>query len=149
MGLKLRLFSWPRLRRSRPADLMPRPSLQPDVDFLGQRRFSRISPRRQARKRCTMRYTDPAGGLEEQRMRTLTILFAVTLSSIGPATAADGCGPGCHSTVSGACAVDGWGTGARIWNECPVTTRARLPCPRGFIWKPRIRACGQTVKDWL
>jgi hypothetical protein len=43
----------------------------------------------------TMRYTESAGVLEEQRMRTFTILFAVT--GIGQATAADGCGPGCRA----------------------------------------------------
>lgn len=54
-------------------------------------------------------------------MRTFLIaaLFAI-VAGIGPANAADGCGPGCHSTPGGACVVDGWGTGARIWNECPA-----------------------------
>jgi hypothetical protein len=96
-----------------------------------------------------MRYAYPAGVLEEQRMRMFTILFAVTLSGIGPAAAADGCGVGCHAAISGGCVVDGWGTGARIRNECPATTRPRPPCGNGYIWKPRQRACGQTVKDWL
>ena len=82
-------------------------------------------------------------------MRTFAILLAVILSSFIPAAAANGCGPGCHSTISGGCVVDGWGTGARVWNECPVTTRPRPPCPIGYVWKPRQRACGQTVKDWL
>ena len=82
-------------------------------------------------------------------MKTFTILFGAILSSVIPAVAADGCGPGCHSTIYGACIVDGWGSGANIWNACPVTTRPRPPCPIGYIWKPRQRACGQTVKDWL
>ena len=83
-------------------------------------------------------------------MRTFAILLAVILSGFIPAAAAAfGCGPGCHSTISGGCVVDGWGTGAKVWNECPVTTRPRPPCPIGYVWKPRQRACGQTVKDWL
>jgi len=82
-------------------------------------------------------------------MRKSAILFAIILSGFIPAAAAAGCGPGCHSTISGACAVDGWGTGAKVWNECPVTTRPRPACPIGFIWKPLRRACGQTVRDWL
>ncbi|MFL6839830.1 MAG: GCG_CRPN prefix-to-repeats domain-containing protein [Bradyrhizobium sp.] len=45
-----------------------------------------------------------------------TLIRVITLASIGVAHAADGCGPGCHATQSGACVVDGWGTGARIWN---------------------------------
>ena len=82
-------------------------------------------------------------------MRAFVVFFAVILTNIGPATAADGCGAGSHATIAGACVVDGWGTGAKVWNESPVTTRPRPPCPLGFIWKPRFRACGQTVKDWI
>ena len=82
-------------------------------------------------------------------MKGFAVLSAIFLSSLVPAAAADGCGPGCHATVSGACVVDGWGTGARVWNACPVTSRARPPCPQGFIWRPRFRACAQTVKDWI
>ena len=75
-------------------------------------------------------------------MRILVaILFAATLASIGLANAADGCGPGCHATVQGACVVDGWGTGARVWNECPAGARARPPCGRWFIWSRRDQAC--------
>jgi hypothetical protein len=56
------------------------------------------------------------------------------------AHAADGCGPGCHSTVSGACVVDGWGFLPRgISNECPAGARATPPCPRGFVFK--YKAC--------
>jgi len=82
-------------------------------------------------------------------MRTFLIaaVFAI-VPSIGPANAADGCGPGCHSTLSGACVVDGWGT-ARVWNECPVTSRARPPCGYGYAWRRSMRACFQTTKDWL
>jgi len=81
-------------------------------------------------------------------MGMLAVLLAAILSSSIPA-AAGFCGPGCHMTISGACVVDGWGTGANIRNECPVTTRPRPPCPIGYEWRPRQQACGQTVKDWI
>ena len=57
-------------------------------------------------------------------MRPLLIvaLFAI-VPIIAPANAADGCGPGCHATSGGACVVDGWGTGAPVWNECPAGAR--------------------------
>jgi hypothetical protein len=75
-------------------------------------------------------------------MRTFLIaaLFAI-VPSIGPANAADGCGPGCHSTPGGACVVDGWSTGAPIWNECPAGAHPRPPCGYGYVWRPRMRAC--------
>jgi hypothetical protein len=75
-------------------------------------------------------------------MRTFLIaaLFVV-IPSLGPASAADGCGPGCHSTPGGACAVDGWGTGAPVWNECPAGARPRPPCPSGYAWHRSMRAC--------
>ena len=75
-------------------------------------------------------------------MRTLLIaaFFAIVLC-IDPAKAADGCGPGCHSTNGGACVVDGWGTGATVWNECPAGAHARPPCGGGYVWRPRMRAC--------
>jgi hypothetical protein len=75
-------------------------------------------------------------------MRTFLIaaLFAI-VPSIGPANAADGCGTGCRSTPSGACVVDGWGTGAPIRNECPAGAHPRPPCGDGYVWSPRMRAC--------
>lgn len=83
-------------------------------------------------------------------MRTFLIaaVFAI-VAGIGPANAADGCGVGCYATPMGACVVDGWGTRARIWNECPTTSRARPPCGAGYVWRPTFRACFQTSKDWL
>lgn len=65
------------------------------------------------------------------------ILFVGGLLSLGAAAqAADGCGPGCHATLSGACAVDGWGVlPPGTQNECPAGARATRPCPRGFAWK--------------
>ncbi len=54
-------------------------------------------------------------------MRTILMaaIFAI-VPAIGPAIAADQCGPGCHSAQYGGCVVDGWETGARVWNECPT-----------------------------
>lgn len=77
-------------------------------------------------------------------MRTslIAVLFLI-VNSIVPASAADGCGPGCHSTSGGACVVDGWGTGARVWNECPAGARPRPPCPSAYQWRPKMHACFQ------
>jgi hypothetical protein len=75
-------------------------------------------------------------------MRTFLIaaLFAI-VPSIGPASAADGCGPGCHTTPGGACVVDGWGARAPIRNECPAGAHSRPPCGFGYVWRPRTQAC--------
>jgi hypothetical protein len=75
-------------------------------------------------------------------MRTFLIaaLFSI-VASVGPADAADGCGPGCHSTAGGACVVDGWGTGAPILNECPAGAHPSPPCSRGYVWRANMRAC--------
>ncbi len=69
-------------------------------------------------------------------MRSLfvTVLLGGSLSMFGAAYGAGGCGPGCHATQEGACVVNGWTTGAAP-NECPVTTRPRPPCPRGYVWR--------------
>jgi hypothetical protein len=76
-------------------------------------------------------------------MRTLfvAVLFAGSVSVFGAANAADGCGPGCHSAPNGGCVVDGWGTGAPVWNECPAGARPRRPCSYGYVWRARSRAC--------
>ena len=72
------------------------------------------------------------------------------LSTIGSANAFDGCGVGCHATVMGACVADGWGTGAPVRNQCPVTSRPRPPCGgRDFVWDARKQACFQQSRDWL
>ncbi len=84
------------------------------------------------------------------RVSLLAALAAVAFLGGSPANAFDGCGPGCHSTAMGVCVIDGWGTGARVRNECPATSRARPPCGgHGFVWRPDYRACSQTTKDWL
>ena len=74
----------------------------------------------------------------------VAVLFAGSLAIFGAANAADGCGPGCHSTAYGACVVDGWGTGAPVWNECPAGARPRPPCGPGYAWRPRYKACFQS-----
>ncbi|PAY10273.1 hypothetical protein CK489_06990 [Bradyrhizobium sp. UFLA03-84] len=81
-------------------------------------------------------------------------LFAVLTTGaflgLTPANAAEGCGDGCHRTSGGACVIDGWGTSARVRNECPATTRPRPPCGgHGFAWRRDYQACSQTTKDWL
>jgi hypothetical protein len=76
-------------------------------------------------------------------MRSLfvSVLLAYALASSGLANAADGCGPGCHSARYGGCVVDGWASGASVWNECPAGARARPPCGSGYVWRPRYHAC--------
>jgi hypothetical protein len=78
-------------------------------------------------------------------MRNLfvAVLLASSVARIGVADAADGCGTGCHQTSQGACVVDGRGTGAPIWNECPAGARPRAPCGEGYKWSPRYKACFQ------
>jgi hypothetical protein len=78
------------------------------------------------------------------RKIVLAVLFAGSVSMFGAANAADGCGPGCHQISQGACVVDGWGTGAPVWNECPAGARPRPPCGGGYVWRPRLRACFQS-----
>lgn len=68
-----------------------------------------------------------------------SVLFGIVLG-LAAANAADGCGPGCHSTISGACVVDGWGfLPPGISNECPAGARATPRCPKGFAF--RYKAC--------
>jgi hypothetical protein len=72
-------------------------------------------------------------------------LVATTLISIGlgvgAAGAADGCGPGCHSAVNGACVVNGWETGAVKWNECPAGAHPRPPCAPHYSWIKQGKTC--------
>lgn len=55
------------------------------------------------------------------------IVITGTLLLFGPARAWDGCGVGCHTSISGACVVDGWG---KVRNECPAGSHPLPPCPR-------------------
>jgi hypothetical protein len=68
----------------------------------------------------------------------LAILAAGGLSFFGVANAADGCGPGCHGSQSGACVIDGWGA-TRARNECPAGAHPRPPC--GPYYSYRYGAC--------
>ena len=72
----------------------------------------------------------------------ITAIF-VLIPAIGQANAADGCGTGCHSSLNGACVVDGWERGAPVWNECPAGAHPRPPCGGDYVWSKRIRACIQ------
>jgi hypothetical protein len=69
-------------------------------------------------------------------MRNLfaTVLIAGSLSIFGVANAADGCGPGCHSTQGGACVIDGWGA-TKVRNECPAGARPRPPCGPYYVYR--------------
>jgi hypothetical protein len=72
------------------------------------------------------------------------IVVATLLSAclcVGAAHAANDCGPGCHSTVQGACVVNGWETGAVAWNECPAGARPRPPCSERYVWNRNAKAC--------
>jgi hypothetical protein len=60
------------------------------------------------------------------RVFAAALVLAGGLSIVSAANAADGCGNGCHATVTGACVIDGWTTGA-FPNECPVEERAFDP----------------------
>lgn len=68
----------------------------------------------------------------------LSMAFSVTAAAGIPAYS---CGPGCHFGANGGCIVDGWETGARVWNECPAGARPRRPCGEGYVWKRREKAC--------
>jgi len=69
----------------------------------------------------------------------VAVLFASSLSAFGAASAAEDCGPGCHSAPNGGCVVDRWAAGAAAFNECPVGARPRRPCPGRYVWK--FKAC--------
>ncbi|WP_425111620.1 hypothetical protein [Bradyrhizobium sp.] len=72
-------------------------------------------------------------------------LFAAALTTalagISTARANDGCGPGCHTAVNGGCVVNGWESGARVWNECPAGAHPRPPCGAGYVWSRSMKAC--------
>jgi len=74
------------------------------------------------------------------RMLIATTLISIGLG-VGGACAADGCGPGCHSTVQGECVVDGWQNGARVRNECPAGAHATPPCGPNYSWVRQARMC--------
>jgi hypothetical protein len=77
------------------------------------------------------------------RKTVLVVLCAIGVARVDVANAGGGCGPGCHETSQGTCIVDGWGSGAPVWNECPAGARPRPPCGTGYVWHPRLRACFQ------
>jgi hypothetical protein len=70
----------------------------------------------------------------------LIVLFAV-LDSLNTAIAFGGCGPGCHTSPSGACVRDGWEQGLPVRNECPAFTSPRPPCGPYLRWDRRMKAC--------
>jgi hypothetical protein len=68
----------------------------------------------------------------------LTTAFAGTAIADIPVYS---CGPGCHFASNGGCVVDGWETGARVWNECPAGARPQPPCGEGYRWRRLLKAC--------
>lgn len=79
------------------------------------------------------------------RLVTALMLLSTGLVStglcVGAAHAADDCGVGCHSAVNGGCVVDGWETGAAVWNECPAGSHPRPPCPPNYVWRKQAKTC--------
>lgn len=69
----------------------------------------------------------------------LVMLFAVLAAP--DAAFAFTCGPGCHTSPSGACVRDGWEQGLRVRNECPAFSSPRPPCGPGMRWDRRKLAC--------
>ena len=58
------------------------------------------------------------------------------------------CGPGCHTSPSGACVRDGWEQGLRVRNECPAFTSPRPPCGPYLRWDRRMQACFPSDSDY-
>ena len=104
-------------------------------------------------ERLTLRRRPDHGG----DMRTIFVatLFAGAVAAFSGANAADGCGPGCYQAPLGGCVVNGWGGVVNGWvaapstpvrNECPVGAAPRPPCPPGYIWLTRYRACSSRIE---
>ena len=84
------------------------------------------------------------------RVLLISATPALLLGAVTAANADGLCGPGCHTSTFGVCVADGWGTGARVRNECPATTRPRPPCGGpDYVWSSRKQACFPRVSDWL
>lgn len=71
----------------------------------------------------------------------LAATLTAALAAAGTVRADDVCGPGCHNAVNGGCVVNGWESGARVWNECPAGAHPRPPCGQGFVWRRQAKAC--------
>ena len=70
------------------------------------------------------------------------VLLAATLAGSSSVMAfGEWCGPGCHTSLYGACVAEGWESGARVRNECPAGFQPRPPCPRGYAWRGRMKTC--------
>ena len=74
------------------------------------------------------------------RLVIATVLLTIGIG-LGAAQAADACGPGCHSAIYGGCVVDGWESGAAVWNECPAGAHSRPPCYAPHVWRKHAKAC--------
>jgi hypothetical protein len=76
----------------------------------------------------------------------LIMLFAVV--GTPNAASAFSCGPGCHTSPSGACVRDGWEQGLPVRNECPAFTSPRPPCGPYLRWDRRMQACFPSDSDY-
>jgi hypothetical protein len=72
----------------------------------------------------------------------LVVVFGLFDPLVAPFT--QSCGPGCHTTPSGACVRDGWQQALPVRNECPAFTSPRPPCGAYYRWDRRMRACFPT-----
>ena len=68
-------------------------------------------------------------------------LIASAVTGAPDAAQAFYCGPGCHTSPSGACVRDGWDQAQPVRNECPAYTRPQPPCYAGMRWDRRMQAC--------
>ncbi len=70
------------------------------------------------------------------------IVLSAVLAASEAAFAFGDCGPGCHTSPSGACVRDGWEQGLPVRNECPAYTAPRPPCGDWRMrWDRRKLAC--------
>jgi hypothetical protein len=74
----------------------------------------------------------------------VAMLFSIGLvvgAGVGPSRATGFCGVGCHVAIYGGCVVDGWESGAPVWNECPAGAHPRPPCGKYYSWRKHSKTC--------
>jgi hypothetical protein len=72
---------------------------------------------------------------------TLFSIGLVVGLGLGASRAAGFCGVGCHAAIYGGCVVDGWESGAAVWNECPAGAHPRPPCGQYYSWRKHSKTC--------
>lgn len=75
------------------------------------------------------------------RFFVATLFSAFIFIFAGAAQAAGFCGPGCHAAIYGGCVVDGWESGAPVWNECPAGAHPQPPCGKYYSWRKHSKTC--------